>query len=116
MLELIKWPIYSLPALVLLVCIALLIIENWRANPKIEELRVKFDPDRQFIWRSDYRMWFMSNKYYLNEKHPLCTEDFLTDWDSVYGKHWRRMYFGFVMTLIVVYLSRVTKYFLIQYV
>jgi hypothetical protein len=89
-----KYVVHSIPAFAFWGWAGLLVWEHFRASPKIDELQTKFDPRGEFIVPQ------INNRtygFYVNKKHPLCTQEFLAAWDKVYGGHLRRLFVGVLL-------------------
>lgn len=92
----------------------LLIYESIRANPKIKAQAEKLDPERQFIRKSTANLYFSSNSFWVDRKHPNCTPEVLAEWDKVYGVHWRRIIAGFIMVPVVSLIAQFLRYLLLK--
>jgi hypothetical protein len=109
-----KYLINSIPWLAFLGWMGLLIAESIRANSRISEVAIRFDPKAEFVKKRDFGMGFASNSYWVDRLHHSCTAEFLNEWDRVYGGHWRRVVFGFLLLPIVGGGSQFLRYVLRQ--
>jgi hypothetical protein len=92
----------------------LLIYESIRANPKIKAMAKKLNPECKFIRKSTISMYFSSNSFWVDRKHPNCTPEVLEEWDTVYGVHWRRIIAGFVMLPVISLFAQFLRHLLLK--
>jgi hypothetical protein len=98
-----KYIVHHIPWVAFLGWMGLLVSEHFRASPRIEALRKKHDP------RGDFIVEQINNRTYgftLNKNHPLCTQQFLKEWNRVYNGHLRRMVVGGLLLPVVGYGSQ----------
>jgi hypothetical protein len=108
----IKFIVDILPWLAMIAWFGLLIYESERARPKIVALQDFHDPNHEFVRKQNFGLGFAGNSYWVDKKNPRCTPEFLTEWDKVYGAHWRRIYIGLLLLPVAILLGRLLRFIL----
>jgi hypothetical protein len=102
----------SIPFISFCLGMALLIYENQTASHKIAAVQKEYDPEHDFVRQNNTPMGLASNSYWVDKAHPKCNPEFLTEWDRVYGAHWRRITFLLFLIPILGFGGQLVRNFL----
>jgi hypothetical protein len=103
--------LYLIPWLAMAAWIIMLFYYTELMHPKIRAVQKKYDPDGDFVKHTG-GMQFGHNMFRVDKKHHLCTDEFLREWDLVYGTYWKRISYGLLLVPAVILLGRVVRWVL----
>jgi hypothetical protein len=98
----------EIPWIAMAAWIGLLFYYTEKMHTKICVLQNKYDPKHVFV-HDVGGMQLSRNLFRVNKKHPLCTEEFLKEWDGVYGVYWRRVIPGLCLVPIIILMGRLVR-------
>jgi hypothetical protein len=102
--------INSIPGIALTLWVVFLIWMTYQSHSRIVALQDKYDPHKEFVRQREARMRSNMNNYWVDRTHPLCTDEFLEEWNPVYRGFWWFVAIWFLMLPVIGYGSRFLRY------
>ena len=111
MISFIEGLVHLIPWLMMAGWIGFLLYNTEITHSKILAIKNHYDPRGEFV-KDVGGMQFSRNRFRVDKKHHLCTQEFLSDWDDVYGAYWRRTILGLLLVPIVILIGRLVRFVL----